>query len=89
MGSYRIDHLPKWRCRNGQVSAAGDRWGVFRGRFNAEEPGQHQVVLTCKESNAVLETTFFVQGDVNEPVGKPARPEVLEEISRITRGKKC
>ena len=70
-----------------RLANAGDRWGVFRGRFNAEEPGQHQVVLTCKESNAVLETTFFVQGDVNEPLGKPARPEVLEEISRITRGK--
>jgi hypothetical protein len=27
-----------------------------------------------------------VQGAAIEPVGKPARPEVLEEIARVTRG---
>jgi len=28
-----------------------------------------------------------VQGQVNEPLGRPARPEVLEEISRVSRGR--
>ena len=33
-----------------------------------------------------LETSFFVQGASKEPVGKPARPEVLEELARVSRG---
>jgi len=34
-----------------------------------------------------LETSFTVQGVATERVGRPARPEVLEEIARVTRGK--
>ena len=33
-----------------------------------------------------LDASFFVQGVATERLGKPARPEVLEEIARITRG---
>jgi hypothetical protein len=33
-----------------------------------------------------LDASFFVQGAAKEPVGRPARPEVLEEIARVTRG---
>lgn len=69
------------------LSAEGERWGVFGGRFETSEPGQHEVVLSCKETNATLETSFFVQGQINEPLGRPARPEVLEEISRVSRGR--
>jgi hypothetical protein len=34
-----------------------------------------------------LETSFYVQGVATERIGRPARPEVLEEIARVTRGK--
>jgi hypothetical protein len=67
--------------------SAGDEWGVFTGRFTAVEPGKHQVILSCRQTNASLETTFYVQGVATERVGRPARPEVLEEIARVTRGK--
>lgn len=66
--------------------SAGDEWGVFTGRFTALEPGKHQVILSCRQTNASLETTFYVQGVATERVGRPARPEVLQEISRVTRG---
>jgi hypothetical protein len=33
-----------------------------------------------------LEASFFVQGVAAEGIGKPARPEVLEEIARVTHG---
>jgi len=33
-----------------------------------------------------LETSFYVQGVATERVGRPARPEVLKEIARVTRG---
>ncbi len=69
-----------------RLGSEGDEWGVFAGRFSAEEAGTHKVLLACKQTGATLETTFFVQGEAAEPLGKPARPEVLEEIARVTRG---
>ncbi|MBI3469543.1 MAG: hypothetical protein HY000_41605 [Planctomycetes bacterium] len=78
---------PSLKAETVRFSSAGDEWGVFHGRFTAEEPGKHDVTLTCKQTGATLETTFFVQGVAAERVGRPARPEVLEEIARVTRGK--
>jgi hypothetical protein len=60
---------------------------MFTGRFTALEPGTHRVSLVCKQTNATLDTTFFVQGVAAERLGRPARPEVLEEVARVTRGK--
>jgi hypothetical protein len=70
-----------------RFTSTGDEWGVFTGRFHAEEPGKHEVTLVCKQTGASLETSFFVQGVAAERVGRPARPEVLEEITRVARGK--
>jgi hypothetical protein len=70
-----------------RFASAGDEWGEYIGRFNPSEPGKHQVSLVCKQTNSTLETSFFVQGVAAEQVGQPARPEVLEEIARVTRGK--
>jgi hypothetical protein len=64
-----------------------DEWGVFRGRYTTKESGKHEVTLFCKQTNASLDASFFVQGDAIERVGKPARPEVLEEIARVSNGK--
>jgi hypothetical protein len=69
-----------------RLLSTGDEWGEFAGRFNAEEPGKHTVVLSCKQTGASLEATFYVQGVAAEGIGKPARPEVLEEIARVTHG---
>lgn len=78
---------PSGKTETVRFTSAGDEWGVFHGRFTTEEPGKHEVTLACKQTNATLETSFFVQGDATERIGKPARPEVLEEIARVTRGK--
>ena len=78
---------PSGKAEVVRFTSAGDEWGVFAGRFTAEEPGRHEVVLSCKETKASLETSFFVQGVATERVGRPARREVLEEIARVTRGK--
>ena len=69
----------------GFVSSA-EQWGAFSARFTAREPGEHQVVLACRQTGASLEASFFVQGVATERIGRPARPEVLEEIARVTRG---
>jgi hypothetical protein len=67
--------------------SAGDEWGEFTGRFTALESGRHHVMLFCKQTGAKLEASFFVQGAAAEQLGKPARPEVLEELARVTNGK--
>jgi len=67
--------------------SSGDAWGAYSAQFTAPEPGRHKVVLTCKQTGAVLEASFFVQGQTTERIGRPARPEVLDEIARVTRGK--
>jgi len=70
-----------------RFTSDGDEWGVYSGRFTAAEPGKHQVSLFCKQTGATLETSFHVQGVAAERVGRAARPEVLEEIARVTRGR--
>jgi hypothetical protein len=78
---------PSGKAETVRFTSASDEWGLFDGRFTAEEPGKHEVTVHCKQTGATLETSFFVQGDAAEQVGKPARPEVLTEIARVTRGK--
>src|SRR5262249_19135614 len=69
-----------------EFTSSGEEWGAFASTFTPEEPGRHQVTLSCEQTGATLETSFFVQGAAVEPVGRPARPEVLDEIARVTRG---
>ena len=69
-----------------RLLSEGDEWGVFHGQFTTAEPGKHEVLLTCKQTGATLETSFFVQGVAAERIGRAARPEVLEEIARVSRG---
>jgi len=70
-----------------RLNSAGEEWGTFDGRFRTAEPGKHHVILSCKQTGATLETSFFVQGGVSERLGRPARREVMEEISRVSNGK--
>lgn len=69
------------------TSGGDDSWGAFEGRYVANEPGAHQVTLSCKQLTEVLETSFFVQGSTRERIGQAARPKVLEELARLTGGK--
>ncbi len=78
---------PSGRTETVQMTSSGAEWGAFAGVFTAAEPGAHAVTLRCPQTDAELQTSLFVQGALLEQVGKPARPEVLEELSRVTRGK--
>src|SRR5690606_19900549 len=77
---------PSGKGHTVRFESTGVEWGAFAGRFVPEEPGKHQVTLTCRQTEATLDASFFVQGSVVEPVGRPARPEVLEEIARVSKG---
>jgi hypothetical protein len=78
---------PSGKAEVVRLASDGDEWGVYAGSFHAAEPGRHQVVLTCKQTGATLEASLHVQGVTTEQAGHPARPEVLEELARVTRGK--
>ena len=78
---------PSGKAETVRFLSANEQWGAFSSQFTAREPGKHKVVLSCKQTGATLDASFFVQGDSGEKPGRPARPDVLEEIARVTRGK--
>jgi hypothetical protein len=78
---------PSGKAETIRLNPLGDEWGAFAGRYTSTEPGKHQVTLSCKQTGATLEASMFVQGAASEPIGRAARPEVLEEIAQVTHGK--
>jgi hypothetical protein len=77
---------PSGKAETVRFHSTGDEWGAFSAYFTPTEPGSHTLNLSCKQTGGTLEATVFVQGLAVEPIGRAARPEVLEEISRVTRG---
>jgi hypothetical protein len=70
-----------------RMNSTGDEWGVFNGSFTVAEAGKHDVLLACRQTGSTLNASFFAQGGDLERIGRPARPEVLAELARVTRGK--
>ena len=68
------------------ASAGDDSWGLFTGTFTPQEGGRYELITTCTETGARLETSISIQGQERERTGQPARFEVLKEISEISRG---
>jgi hypothetical protein len=77
---------PSGKAETIRFSSSGDEWGALAARFTAHEPGRHEVTLSCKQTGATLDASFFVKGVPVERLGQAARPEVLDEIARVTRG---
>jgi hypothetical protein len=77
---------PSGQTEGIRLAAQGGEWGAFAGLWTANEPGPHRVTLRSDATDTTLETTIFVQGSALEQIGKPARTEVLEELSRVSKG---
>lgn len=69
-----------------RMTSTGDQWGAYEGSFEPAEAGEYQATLQCRQTGETLDTKIFVQDAPVEVVGMPARPEVLEELARITDG---
>ncbi len=78
---------PSGRVENVRLNSGGGEWGAFSAPFTPAEAGSHDIVLFCKQTSGKLEAKLFVQGAALEAIGRPARPEVLEELARVSRGK--
>lgn len=77
---------PSGKAETVRFNSSGDEWGAFTARFTTEEPGKHEVTLSCKQTGATLDASFYVQGVAIERIGRAARPEVLEEIAKVSKG---
>jgi hypothetical protein len=77
---------PSTETPSTETMSTEEDWGAYFGRYTTGEPGKHHLTLGCKQTGATLETTFFVQGIEGERIGRPARPDVLEELARVSKG---
>ena len=69
-----------------RFASTGDEWGEFTAPFTPDEAGRHELTLSCKQTAAKLDAALYVQGAEIERIGRAARPEVLAEFARVTRG---
>jgi hypothetical protein len=68
------------------ISDGGD-WGAYTGSFTPLESGSYKLTLQCEQTQTTLETNLLVLGGAVERIGKPARPEVLEEMASLSGGR--
>jgi hypothetical protein len=77
---------PSGKVQTVRFTSTGEEWGEFTAPFTPVESGRHDLTLSCQQTSGSLEAAIFVQGAEIERIGRAARPEVLAEIARVTRG---
>ncbi len=79
---------PDGRTQRIELRKNETAWGAFSGRFKVDLPGAWKLRATATGAeDKPLETTLFAQGVEIEKTGQPARPEVLEEMAKVSRGR--
>ncbi|MEO5917701.1 MAG: hypothetical protein ABIS50_25950 [Luteolibacter sp.] len=88
-GSVTVDITsPDGRSQRVELQKNETAWGAFSGRFKADIPGAWKLRATATGAeDKPLETTILAQGAELEKTGQPARPEVLEEMAKVSRGR--
>ncbi len=88
-GTVSVDiTAPDGRTQRIELQKNDTAWGAFSGRFKVDLPGAWKLRATATGAeDKPLETTILVQGTDIEKVGQPARPEVLEEMAKVSRGR--
>lgn len=79
---------PDGRTQRVDLQKNESAWGAYAGRFKVDLPGSWKLraTLTGSEDKPV-ETTLIAQGMELEKTGQPARPEVLEEMAKVAKGR--
>jgi hypothetical protein len=88
-GGVAIDITsPDGRSQRIELQKNAATWGAFSGRFKVDVPGAWKIRATASGAeNQALETSLIAQGVEIEKIGQPARPEVLEEMAKVSRGR--
>ena len=79
---------PDGRTQRIELRKNDTNWGAFSGRFKVDLPGVWKIRATATGAeDKPLSTTLLAQGVEIEKTGQPARPEVLEEMAKVSRGR--
>jgi hypothetical protein len=88
-GSVAIDiTAPDGRTQRLELQKNASAWGAFSGHFKIDLPGAWKLSAAIAGSeDKPVATTIFAQGMEIEKTGQPARPEVLEEMAKVSKGR--
>ncbi len=88
-GTVSVDlTAPDGRTQRIELQKNETAWGAFSGRFKVDLPGAWKLRATATGAeDKPLETTIIAQGIEIEKIGQPARPDVLEEMAKVSRGR--
>ena len=79
---------PDGQTKRISLDKAEGTWGSFTGRFRVAQPGAWKIEAVIGEDTAHgIKTTLLAQGTVVEKTGMPSRPDVLEEMTRVSKGR--
>ena len=88
-GVLQIDlTAPNGQIKRIELAKEEGAWGSFSGRFKISQPGEWNLnTFIPEEPAAAIEAKIISQTDAIEKTGRPARFEVLQEMSKISRGR--
>ena len=88
-GAVQVDlTAPDGKSRRLELSQGDSAWGAFSGKFEINQPGTWSLrAFVAGDENASVETKIIAQADPIEKTGLPARLDVLDEMSRVSKGR--
>ena len=88
-GNLQIDlTAPNGTSQRIELAQDDASWGSFSGQFKIRQPGAWGVkAFIAGDDSAFIETKIISQTDDIEKTGLPARFEVLEEMTKVSRGR--
>ncbi len=79
---------PDGTTRRIGLDKAEGAWGSYTGRFKVAQPGAWKIEAAVGEDRVHgIKTTLLAQGSEVEKTGMPARADVLEEMTRVAKGR--
>lgn len=79
---------PNGKAKRIRLEKEDGTWGSYSSRFKVSQPGAWNIKAWIdKDIDQSVQTTLLAQGGEVEKTGMPARADVLEEMTRIARGR--
>ena len=79
---------PDGKTRRISLDKGEGAWGSYTGRFKIAQPGAWKIEAAVGEDKPHgIKTTLLAQGSEIEKTGMPARPDVLQEMANVSRGR--
>jgi len=79
---------PNGQTRRISLDKGEGAWGSFSGRFKISQPGAWKIEAAVGNDTVHgIKTTLLAQGSEIEKTGMPAREDVLEEMTRVAKGR--